>query len=235
MHKKITVPRNEYCKPCNGTGAKNGTAMQNCATCQGQGQVITSSGFFRMQQTCPSCGGTGKTIKEFCPECAGKGMQKIKRNIDITIPKGVDNTSRLRVRHEGEIGRDGPGDLYLYIHVVPHELFKREGTDLYMDLPVSFVKATLGGEVSIPTLSGKGSIKIPEGTQSGKVFRLKGKGMPDLRTEHNGDLYAKVMIQVPQKMNAEQKRLIEEYAKISGEEIDQRGGSFTDKIKKVFK
>ena len=236
VKKKIKVPRNEYCKPCNGTGAKDGKAMKTCDTCKGHGQVMMASGFFRMQQTCSSCGGRGQIITEHCTTCHGRGAVKITRTIDVNIPAGVDNSSQLRVRNEGEIGKDGAGDLYLYIHVLEHATFKRNGIDIYIDLPVSFVKAALGSEVSVPTLGGNVTMKIPAGTQSGKIFRLRGKGMVDLHSHHHhGDQYAKVMIQVPQKLNQEQKKLLEDFAHLSGEDISSKPESIKDKIKKVFK
>lgn len=235
VKKEIKVPRHEYCTSCRGTGAKNGTALRVCGTCKGQGVVITSNGFFRMQQTCPTCGGAGKVIEEFCPECSGRGMKKVTRNIDVTIPPGVDSNSRLRVRGQGEVGRDGAGDLYLYIHILPHEIFTREGTNLHMDLPVSFVKAALGSEVGVTTIDGHATMKIPPGTQSGKVFRLKGKGMPDVHNNLPGDLYVKVMVSVPQKISADQRRLLEEFARASGEDLEDKPETITEKIKKVFK
>ena len=194
-----------------------------------------ASGFFRMQQTCSACGGQGKTITEFCPKCHGKGVVRVTRNIEVNIPPGVDNDSRLRVSGEGEVGRDGTGDLYLYVHVLAHETFQRDGHDVYMQLPISFIKAALGGEVSVPTLNGKVAMSIPASTQSGKVFRLREKGMPDLRSRQHGDQYVKVMIEVPKKLTAEQKKLLEEFARISGEAVESKDDSIADKIKKVFK
>lgn len=235
VHKNLRVPRQEYCSDCKGTGAKNGTAMKTCATCNGQGVVLTSNGFFRMQQHCPTCSGAGKIIEESCPSCSGRGMKKVNRNIDVTIPPGVDSNSRLRVRGQGEVGRDGAGDLYLYIHVLPHEIFKRDGTDLHVDYPVSFVKASLGGEISVKTIDGSVSMKIPQGTQSGKVFRLKGKGMPDLQNNLPGNLYVRVMVAVPTKLNEEQRNALREFARVTGESFNEKNETITEKIKKVFK
>ncbi|MBF0522085.1 MAG: molecular chaperone DnaJ [Candidatus Omnitrophica bacterium] len=233
--RKISVPRNEFCSVCNGTGAKNASALKNCTTCGGRGQVVMSNGFFRMAQTCHQCHGAGKVITEYCPKCSGRGAVKIMRNIDVSIPAGVDNSSRLRVRHEGEVGRDGNGDLYLYIHVLPHNTFERNGDDIALELPVSFVVAALGGEVSVPTLGGPVSMKIPSGTQSGRVFRLKDKGMPNVHGGATGDQYAKVMVQVPKSLTTEQKKLLEEFARVSGENISGSSESIKEKIKKVFK
>ena len=234
VEKKIKVPRNEHCTTCDGSGAKPGSKLKSCATCGGRGQVIMSSGFFRMQQTCHACGGQGQIITEYCPQCNGKGHVRATRNIDVKIPAGVDNSTRVRVSSQGEIGPGGAGDLYLYIHVLPHDVFSREGDDLHMELSVSFVKAALGAEVSVPTLSGNVSMKIPSGTQSGKIFRLKAKGIPNVRGGGIGDLYVRVMLHVPERLSAEQKKLLEEYAKVSGEEVSSVE-SIKEKIKKVFK
>lgn len=233
VEKKIQLPRHEPCSDCQGTGAKAGTKMKKCSSCGGRGQVAMSSGFFKMIQTCSACGGQGQIISEYCPKCHGKGSVRVTRNIDVTIPAGVDNSSRLRVRGEGEVASAGAGDLYLYIHVLPHEIFHREGNDLHIELSVSFVKAALGGEVPVPTFDGTLSMRIPAGTQSGKVFRLKGRGMPDVHRGSQGDQYAKIMIEVPTHLTSEQKQLLEEFARLSGEEIYEE--SFKEKIKKVFK
>lgn len=233
IKKKIKVPRHENCKTCDGSGAKPGSKSRTCPTCKGQGQVVMSNGFFRMAQTCSACGGQGKVITDHCADCRGQGIVKVTRNIDVNIPAGVDNDTRLRVKGEGEVGSAGPGDLYLYILVKQHPQFERHGKDLQAELAVSFVKAALGGDVSVATLNGKVSMKVPPGTQSGKVFRLKEKGMPDLHGGPVGDLYVKVMLQVPQHLSGEQRKLLEEYARISGE--DAGLGSFADKLKNAFK
>jgi len=237
VKKDIKIPRNEHCKHCDGSGSKPGSKMKTCSTCKGQGQVIMSSGFFRMQQTCSACGGKGKMITEYCPQCHGKGAVKAVRKIEVNIPAGVDNSSRLRVQNEGEIGSGGPGDLYLYIHVLSQDVFQRDGNDLHIQLPVNFVMAALGGEVSVPTINGNVEMKIPAGTQSGRVFRLKGKGMPDLRSGVCADQYVRVMLQVPIRLNSEQRKLLEEFAAISGEKIDLnvKSESLADKVKKVFR
>ncbi len=234
VQKKIRVPRHDYCKTCGGTGAKPGSQSKTCPTCKGRGQIVMSNGFFSMRQTCSQCGGEGKVITELCPDCQGQGVIRVTRNIEVKIPPGVDNNSRIRVREEGEVGPGGRGDLYLFVRVLPHRIFQREGKDLYMELPVSFVKAALGGEVKVPTLNGQVTMKIPSGTQSGKTFRLRGKGMPDLYRGTPGDQYVKIMIQVPTRLNSQQKALLEQYAQISGEEVNGNE-SFKEKIKKVFK
>jgi len=236
VKKNIKIPRNEHCNDCKGTGAKGSTALKTCSTCGGRGQVMMSSGFFRMQQTCSACSGRGQMITEKCPKCFGKGAVHVSRKIDVNIPPGVDNSSRLRVKNEGEVGSGGPGDLYLYLHVVPHELFHRDGNDLHMFLSLDFVIAALGGEVSVETIDGKVNMKIPAGTQSGEVFRLKGKGMPDIRQGVHGQQYVKVMIQVPKRLASEQKKILRDYAKISNVSgVNLKDETIKEKIKKVFK
>ncbi len=235
VKKKITVPRHDLCPECSGTGAKRGSSPQTCSTCKGRGQIFMSSGFFKMSQSCTACGGHGQIIKDYCPQCHGKGVIRIDRPIEVSIPSGVSHDSRLRVRGEGEYGPSGRGDLYLYINIKPHPVFERNGNDIYMELSISFVKAALGAEVSVPTLNGNVSMKIPSGTQSGKLFRLKDKGMPDIHGGGQGDQYARIMIEVPTRLTAEQKKLLEEYARISGEDINHREASIKDKIKNVFK
>jgi len=233
--KKIKVPRHDECSQCHGSGAKPGTSADTCPTCKGSGQVVMSSGFFRMAQTCSNCRGEGKVIKEHCNKCSGDGVVRATRSIDVNIPAGVDNSSRLRVRSEGEYGKGGRGDLYIYLYVKKHKIFERMNNDIEMDLPVSFIKAALGGEISVPTLNGNITMKIPVGTQSGKVFRLREKGMPDLHSGAKGNQYVRVMLQVPTRLNAEQKKILEEYASISGEEVKGQSETIKEKIKKVFK
>ena len=194
-----------------------------------------SSGFFRMAQTCSECRGEGKIISEFCPKCRGEGSVRVTRNIEVKIPAGVDNDSQLRVRGEGEVGTAGRGDLYLSIGVKSHSVFQRQGNDVYMQLPVSFVKAALGAEVSVATLNGTVAMKIPAGTQSGKTFRLKAKGMPDVHGGGQGDQYVQVMLHVPEHLTGEQKRLLEEFARTSGENTKSEDNSFAEKLKKAFK
>ena len=234
IKKEIKFPRHEHCKKCDGTGAKGGTALKTCSSCGGQGQVVMANGFFRMAQTCPKCHGAGKMIIENCPECSGKGMVRVMRTVEIKIPPGVDNDSQLRVRGEGEGGSGGNGDLFLFIKVRDHSVFERHGQDLKMDLPVSFAKAALGGEEKIKTLKEEVVMKVPEGTQSGKVFRMRGQGMPDVHGGHEfGDLYVRVMIAVPSNLNTRQRELLEELSRELGENNGK--GSLKDKFKKAFK
>jgi molecular chaperone DnaJ len=234
IKKEIKFPRHEHCKKCDGTGAKSGTSLKTCSSCGGQGEVVMANGFFRMAQTCPKCRGLGKIITEFCPECAGRGVTRITRTVEIKIPPGVDNDSQLRVRGEGEVGSGGNGDLFLFIKVRNHPVFERHGQDLKMDLPVSFAKAALGGEQKIRTLREEVIMKIPEGTQSGKVFRMRGQGMPDVHVGHDfGDLYVRVMIAVPNSLSGRQRELMEELSCELGESNGK--ASFKDKFKKAFK
>ncbi len=235
VKKTIKVPRHEHCTDCEGSGARAGSKPKICPTCKGQGQVVMSSGFFRMAQTCSQCGGQGKIITEYCPKCQGEGAIRVTRNIEVKFPAGVDNDSQLRVRSEGEVGANGRGDLYISIGIKPHAMFQRERRDIYTQLPLSFVKAALGAEVSVVTLNGNVSMRIPSGTQSGRTFRLKEKGMPDLHGSTQGDQYVQVMIQVPERLSSEQRKLLEEYARVSGEDVSGSEDSFAEKIKKVFK
>ncbi len=236
VKKEIRFPRHEHCKKCDGTGAKSASAMKTCPACGGRGQTVMSNGFFRMAQTCGQCRGTGKMITDFCPECSGRGLVRTTRTVEAKIPAGVDNESQLRIRGEGEIGSGGHGDLYLFIKVKDHARFQREGMDLHMDLAVSFTQAALGGETKIKTLKEELVMTIPEGTQSGKVFRLRGQGMPDVhgRTSAHGELYVRVMVGVPTHLNTRQRELLEEFAKESGEAAGNNK-SFKDKIKKAFR
>jgi molecular chaperone DnaJ len=234
IKKEIKFPRYEHCKKCDGTGAKNGTSLKTCSTCGGRGQVVMASGFFSMAQTCPKCHGSGKIIVEACPECSGRGLTRIIRTVEVKIPPGVDNDSQLRVRGEGEVGSGGNGDLFLFIKVKNHPIFERHDQDLKMDLSVSFAKAALGGEEKIKTLKEEVVMKIPEGTQSGKVFRMRGEGMPDVHGGREfGDLYVRVMIAVPTSLSGRQRELMEELSLELGENKAQ--ASFKDKFKKAFK
>jgi len=234
IKKEIKFPRHEHCKKCDGTGAKNGSALKTCTQCNGQGQVVMANGFFRMAQTCPKCRGAGKIVTEFCPECQGRGVTRITRTVELKIPPGVDNDSQLRVRGEGEVGSGGNGDLFIFIKVKDHPVFDRHGQDLKMDLPVSFAKAALGGEEKIKTLKEEVVMKIPEGTQSGKVFRMRGQGMPDVHGGHDfGDLYVRVMLSVPGNLSTRQRELMEELSKELGENNGK--ASLKDKFKRAFK
>ena len=212
----IAIPRYESCEECGGTGAKPGSKKERCSACGGRGQVSTSNGFFNMVRTCDKCGGEGVIIKTPCQACGGRGRIRAKKEIDVNIPAGVDSGSRLRLQGQGEAGEKGGGrgDLYLAIHVKPHEIFERHESDIYCEVPVDFVTATLGGEVEVSTLEGKIKMKIPAGTQGGKVFRLRGKGIAHLHDYGRGDQLVKVEIDVPTDLTAEQKKLLKEFERM---------------------
>jgi molecular chaperone DnaJ len=231
--KTVTVPRYEVCAACSGSGAKPGTKKTTCAQCKGSGHTVVSSGFFRLQQTCPRCRGEGSVIQAPCPDCRGEGRSKVTRKITVKIPAGVDTGSHLRIRGEGEAGQANRGDLYVIIEVRPHPLFERHGNDLFTSLDIGLGKAILGGETQVHTLDGKVEMKIPPGTQSGSIFRLKGKGITDLHGRDSGDELVRVNVEIPKKLNPEQRRLIEEFARLSGEDISKE--SLSDRIKKAFK
>jgi len=234
----INIPRTENCAKCGGTGAKEGSEPETCTTCGGSGQqqVIKNTAFGRFVsvRACEKCRGEGRIIKEHCPECRGQGRVIKERKIEIKIPGGVDTGSKLRVPGEGEAGTRGgpPGDLYIVLHVRPHKIFKRQNNDLVCDIPISFVYAALGGEIEVPTLDGRAKLRIPEGTQTGSVFRLKGKGVPSLRGFAKGDQLVKIKVEVPKRMNANQKNILKEFAKASGVDISgQEDKGFFDRVK----
>jgi len=233
IEKTVTVPRYEICSTCSGSGAKPGTKKVNCSQCKGSGRVVISSGFFQLAQTCPRCHGEGSIIQTTCPNCHGEGKVKVTHNIKVKIPAGVDTGSNLRVRGEGEAGTVSRGDLYVVIEVRPHPVFQREDNDLFTEIKISLSKAILGGEVQVPTLNGKVDMKIPSGTQSGKVFRLKEKGIPDVHGRGIGDELVRVIVEIPTRLTAEQRRLIEEFARLSGEDVNKE--SLSDKIKRNFR
>jgi len=232
--KTITVPRYETCSNCSGSGAKPGTKKVTCAQCRGSGRVVVSTSFgFQLEQTCPRCRGEGSNIQAPCPECRGEGRTKVSRKIKVRVPPGVDTGSHLRIRGEGEAGTAGRGDLYVIIEVMPHDIFQRHDNDILTEITISLPKAILGAEVEVPTLNGKVEMKIPAGTQSGRVFRLKEKGIPDVHGRGIGDELVKVNVEIPTRLTSQQRQLIEEFARASGEDINKE--SITDKIKKAFK
>ncbi len=234
--KTVEISRYDTCSACKGSGAKPGTKDIGCPTCDGRGQINRVSGFFSISQTCNACGGAGRVIKTPCEKCSGRGKVRVARKINVKVPAGVDNGIRLRVSHEGNAGeRGGPrGDLYVVIYVKEHHLFKRHNNDIYCDAKISFTQAVFGSEVDVPTVDGKVKMKVPQGTQSGKVFRLRGKGVPDLLSgSGKGDQLVRVTVDVPQRLTEEQKRLLKEFAHTLGEKATQKG--FMDKVKKAFK
>jgi len=235
---KIKLPRQEYCEACNGTGAKKGTGVQACQTCAGRGQLAYQQGFFTITRTCPACQGAGQTVKERCQECRGQGRLEREKTIELRIPPGVDTGTRLRVAGEGEPGPNGgpAGDLYVVLEVKEHPFFERRGADLYCTIPLSIAQATLGAELQVPGLNGEERLKIPEGTQSGAVFRIKGKGLADPRGGGKGDLYYHVCVLTPTKLTRDQRRLIEQLGatlKIENKPAD-RNSSIFDKVKDIF-
>jgi len=236
---KIRIPTLETCEPCNGTGAKPGTEPTTCPTCQGQGQVRIQQGFFSLQQTCPRCAGAGKVVRDPCTNCSGAGRVKKQKTLSVKIPAGVDEGDRIRLTGEGEAGVNGgpPGDLYVVVRLRPHSVFQREENDLHCEMPVSFTTAALGGEIEIPTLEGSAKIKIPAETQSGKVFRLRGKGIKGVRTNTFGDLLCHVVVETPVNLTSRQRELLLELEAINQEESgrhDPKAKNWFDKVKEFF-
>lgn len=217
---KINFKKWGTCEKCNGSGITPGSEPQICATCHGNGNIVRSQGFFQIKTTCPACNGSGKLITDPCVECSGRGKVQVERNINIKIPPGVDNGSQLRLRGEGEAGELGgpPGDLFVVIRVREHDLFKREGDHLFCEIPISFVQAALGDEISIPVLGEEKTyeLKIPQGTQPGEVIPVAEKGMPSLSRKHRGQLLVKLNVKIPEKLNNQQRELLEEFAKTEG-------------------
>ncbi len=236
VEKKIDVPRHESCETCNGNGCAPGTNPATCTTCNGLGQVRFSQGFFSVSRPCPRCGGRGVIIESPCSTCNGAGRTLKRKKLSIKVPPGAETGLRLKVTGEGERGIRGgpPGDLYIFITVKPHELFERDGDDIVCEVPVSFVQAALGADIEVPTLFGKARMKIPAGTQTHKMFRLRGKGLPNLRQHGQGDQFVRVVVETPTKLTQRQKELLEEFAKISGEQHNPITQSFFDKVKEVF-
>ena len=236
---EIDVPTQVGCETCAGSGAKKGTQPATCSTCGGAGQVRMQQGFFSIQQTCPTCKGAGTTITDPCDECHGRGRVRKTRTLSVKIPGGVDDGDRIRLSGEGEAGRNGgpAGDLYVELRVKPHKIFSRDGANLSCEVPVSIATATLGGEVELPTLNGVVSLKIPAGTQSGKVFRLRGKGVTTVRDPRLGDLFAEIAIETPINLTAEQKELLESFDALvqqGGDKHSPRAGGWLDTVKRFF-
>jgi molecular chaperone DnaJ len=234
--KKIKVPRHGSCDACHGSGAKPGTAPQTCPTCRGRGQVNFQQGFFSVSRSCTQCRGQGTVIKEPCANCSGSGRIRKLHTISVKIPAGVDTGSRLKLRNEGETAPAGgtPGDLYVVIEIEPHPIFVRENLDILCDVPVSIAQAALGAEIDVPTLNGKVKMKIPPGTQSGKVFRMKGKGITDVQGYHQGDQHVRINVETPTHLTARQKELLKEFAAAGGEDINPLSKSFLEKMKDLF-
>jgi molecular chaperone DnaJ len=231
---KLRIPRLETCEECSGSGAENGTNAETCVTCQGSGQTRYSQGFFSVMRTCANCGGRGKIVKTPCKNCHGQGRVEKEKTIEIKIPAGVETGSRLRVTGEGEAGVGGgpTGDLYIVLHVAEHEHFERQGSNLYSAVPITFAQAALGAEITVKTLNTDEDLKIPAGTQTGTVFRVKGKGMPNLGGRGHGDLFVAVTLVTPKTLTKEQRQVLEQLAQI--EDADFSDESFIDKVRNIF-
>ena len=235
--KEITINKMAPCDICGGSGAEKGSAAKTCPTCKGRGQVITSRGIFSIAQTCPHCSGRGRVVEKPCRPCSGSGRRERSAKITIKVPAGVDTGIRLRSTGNGEAGvHGGPaGDLHIFLHVQPHELFQRDGDDLLCEVPISFAQAALGAEIDVPTLGPAVAVKIPAGTQSGAVFRLKGKGVKNVQGYGHGDLLARVQVEVPTRLNSEQKARLEEFARSCDEAVHPLSKSFFDRAKRLFR
>jgi molecular chaperone DnaJ len=234
MTAQLRIPRLESCDTCKGSGAAAGSHPENCTTCAGTGQVRYQQGFFSVARTCHVCRGTGKVIKNPCPDCNGTGRVERERQLEVKVPAGVETGSRLRVTGEGEAGAQGgaTGDLYVVIHVAEHELFERQGSNLYEAVPITFAQAALGADIQVKTLDGEEKLKIPMGTQTGSVFRLRGKGMPALGGRGRGDLFVSVTLITPTTLTREQRRLLEQLAEVENTDLESKG--LVDKVRDIF-
>ncbi|MBI4549397.1 MAG: molecular chaperone DnaJ [Candidatus Omnitrophica bacterium] len=232
----LNIPRQETCEACQGSGAEPGTHKVSCPECRGSGQIRISQGFFMFQRACPRCQGEGERIEKPCRVCRGSGRVEKTRKLNVKIPAGIETGSRLRISGEGEGGRRGgsAGDLYVGVVVKEHPVFQRDGEDLHCEIEIPFTVACLGGEVNVDVLDGKSSLKVPEGTQSGKVFCLHAKGMPSVRSRARGDLYVRVKIRVPTRLTEKERKLLEEFAKLHGDGVPEHKNLF-DKMKDGFK
>ncbi len=236
---KIRIPSARTCDDCDGSGARKGTSSKTCPTCGGQGQVRMQQGFFSIQQTCPRCQGRGKIIAEACRTCHGSGRVEDVKTLSVKVPPGVDSGDRIRLAGEGEVGEQGgpPGDLYVQVRIKPHPIFTRDGRDLYCEVPISFATAALGGELEVPTLEGRVKLKVPEGTQTGRMFRLRGKGVRTVHDSRPGDLLCTVVVETPVHLNDEQRELLqafEDSLKHRGERHSPRARSWLDGVKDFF-
>jgi molecular chaperone DnaJ len=234
--KKIRLKRGEPCGECRGTGAKGGTAFSTCAMCQGTGSVLRSAGFFAMRSTCGRCGGAGKIVDKPCPSCSGEGRIEKPVEIDVDVPAGIEDGTRIRLGGEGEAETAGGarGDLYCHVSVKPHAFFGRHGDDLVCEIPITYPQAALGTEVEIPLLDGAAVIKVPKGTQSGDILRLRNKGIPNVHTGKPGDLLAQVMIEVPKKLSKEHEKLLRELAQTEESAVSPKRKGFLDWIREQF-
>ena len=236
VEKEIEIQKLDTCDKCQGSGAEPGSRTINCPACGGRGQVISSRGFFQVSQTCPRCRGAGQIIERPCRQCQGEGRLEKMSRIMLKVPAGIADGSRLRSSRNGEAGtRGGPhGDLYVVIHIKEHKIFQREDDNLYCEVPIPFSSAALGGEVDVPTLEGKAHLKVPTGTQSGQIFKLRGKGIVNVNGRERGDLLARLIVEVPTRLNAEQRQKLEEFAALCGEENTPMRKSFFERAKEFF-
>ncbi len=237
VEKEIEVRKLDACDKCKGTGAESGSRAVTCPSCHGRGQVISSRGFFQVSQTCPRCRGVGEIIEKPCRVCGGEGRIEKTSRIKLKVPAGIADGSRLRSSRNGEAGIRGgaPGDLYVVIHVKEHPIFQRDEDNLYCEVPIPFSTAALGGEIPVPTLDGKASLKVPAGMQSGQIFKLRGKGISNVNGRGRGDLLARLLVEVPTRLNAEQRQKLEEFAGLCGEENTPLHKSFFERAKEFFR
>jgi molecular chaperone DnaJ len=233
---QIHIPKTRACGACSGSGARRGTQPERCARCRGTGQVVLQQGFFRISRPCDGCGGAGEIVRERCAECRGAGRVEGQQSIKVRVPAGVEDGMRLRLAGEGEAGIAGgpPGDLYVVVSVKEHDVFEREGVDLHCGVPVAFVQAALGDEIEVPTLEGPVKLKLPEGSQSGRVFRLRGKGLPGLRNSGRGDELVHIFVEIPTKLSRRQRELLEAFAAESESRVSPPSRSFLDKLREIF-
>jgi molecular chaperone DnaJ len=234
---QIRVPTSVTCEGCAGTGAKAGTKPSSCSTCGGYGKVRASQGFFTIERTCPTCQGRGEVIEDPCAKCGGAGRVTRERTLSVNIPPGVEDGTRIRLAGEGEAGlRGGPtGDLYIFLAIKPHEFFQRDGADVFCKVPISMVTGALGGQIEIPTLEGSVTrVRVPEGTETGKQFRLKGKGMPVLRSKAHGDMYIQVEVETPKNLTRRQRELLEEFERESHKDTSPSSAGFFSRVKEFF-
>mgnify|MGYP006267485697 FL=1 len=233
---RIRIPTETNCETCKGSGAKPGTSSKTCGTCKGSGQVRMQQGFFSVQQTCPHCHGSGKVIEDPCTDCHGRGRKRENKTLEIKIPAGVNDGDRIRLSGEGEAGVNGgpSGDLYVQISLKQHELFTRDGDDLHCEIPITMTTAALGGDIDVPTLDGTASLRIPEETQTGKIFRLRGKGVKGMRSGVEGNLYVHVVVETPVNLNSEQKDLLRQLQESMGEHHSPKEGGWQQKLKNFF-
>src|SRR5215467_1281649 len=234
---QIEIPVSVTCEACSGSGAKAGTKPKTCSMCGGQGRIRQAQGFFTLERTCPGCQGRGQMIEDACPSCSGSGRVTRERTLSVNIPQGVEDGTRIRLAGEGEAGVRGgpPGDLYIFLSLASHQFFQRDGADLHCRVPISMVTASLGGEFEVPTIDGgKTRVKVPEGTQSGRRFRLQAKGMPVLRSKQSGDMYVQVVVETPQNLTKRQRELLHEFDRLSSKDTHPESTGFFGKVREFL-